>query len=228
VHEAQWTEPIDEALVAKDLAPGQPLVDAAYIDAELLVTSRDKRGIELLGPARPNTSWHTRLDGAYTLDQFKVDWDQPQVRCPTGKVARSWNNKTLASGAEAIRVRCAMADCGVCESRALCTRSKKRPRVLQLPPQDQYEALQAARAWSTSDQGKQLYARRAGIEGTVSQGVRAYGLRRSRYRGLAKTHVQHVATAVAITVDRIVAWLEGQPQTKTRTSRFAALQPRAA
>jgi transposase len=157
-----------------------------------------------------------------------VDWGQQHVQCPKGKASRSWKKKTLASGGEAIRVRFAMADCGVCESRALCTHSKQRPRVLQLPQQEQYEALQAAREWATSDHGKQLYARRAGLEGPLSQGVRAYGLRRSRYRGLAKTHVQHVATAVAINVDRIVAWLDDRPQATTRTSRFAALQPKAA
>ena len=32
-HEAQRTETIEEALLAKDMAPGQHLVDAASIDA---------------------------------------------------------------------------------------------------------------------------------------------------------------------------------------------------
>lgn len=114
------------------------------------------------------------------------------------------------------------------ERRAWCTRSQQRPRVLQRPAREQYEALRAAREWSRSEPGQQRYARRAGLEGTVSQGVRAYGLRRSRYRGLAKTHWQHVATAVAIKVDRIAAWLDGRPQAKTRGARFAALQPKAA
>ena len=74
-----------------------------------------------------------------------------------------------------------------------------------------------------SKEGKQLYAKRAGVEGTVSQGVRAFGLRRTRYRGLAKTHLQHVATAAAINLDRIVNWIDNIPRGKTPTSRFAAL-----
>ena len=69
------------------------------------------------------------------------------------------------------------------------------------------------------------YQQRAGVEGTLSQGVRAYGLRRTRYRGLAKTHLQHLATAAALNVDRLVAWLEERPCATTRTSRFAALAP---
>jgi hypothetical protein len=45
-----------------------------------------------------------------------------------------------------------------------------------------------------------LYATRAGVEGTISQGVRTIGLRRSRYIGQERTHLQHVATAAAINV----------------------------
>jgi transposase len=88
--------------------------------------------------------------------------------------------------------------CGPCPVRTDCTRAKHTGRRLRLPPQDQYEALQAAQTWSASEEGQQLYKRRAGVEGTLSQGVRAFGLRRTRYGGVAKTHLQHVAIAAAI------------------------------
>ena len=52
---------------------------------------------------------------------------------------------------------------------------------------------------------------RAGVEG-----VRACGIRRSRYVGLAKTTLQRVFTAVGINAVRIVAWLDGQARAKTR------------
>jgi hypothetical protein len=55
--------------------------------------------------------------------------------------------------------------------------------------------------------------------------VRAFGLRQTRYQGLEKTHLQHVAIAAAINIDRIVAWLDERPRATTRTSRFAALAP---
>src|SRR2546422_9136553 len=53
-------------------------------------------------------------------------------------------------------------------------------------------------------------------------------LRRTRYWGLEKTHLQHVAIAAAINIDRLVAWLDERPRAKTRTSRFAALAPACA
>ena len=92
-------------------------------------------------------------------------------------------------------------------------------------PREQYEALQEARQRLESEAGKQLYNRRAGIEGTISQGVRAFEMRQTRYRGLAKTHLQHIATAAAINLDRLVAWFDDVPREVTRTSRFAALAP---
>ena len=64
---------------------------------------------------------------------------------------------------------------------------------------------------------------RAGIESTLSQGVRAFGMRRSRYIGLAKTGLQQVCTATAMNVSRVVTWLDGTPRAKTRVTRFATL-----
>jgi hypothetical protein len=52
--------------------------------------------------------------------------------------------------------------------------------------------------------------------------VRTCGLRRSRYIGEAKAHLQHIATA-AINVTRISYWLAERPREVTRTSAFAKL-----
>lgn len=79
------------------------------------------------------------------------------------------------------------------------------------------------RAYLESEEGRQLYAKRAGIEGTLSQGVRVCGLRRSRYIGLTKTHLQQVASAAALNLDRLAAWFMHRPRAQTRVSRFAAL-----
>jgi DDE family transposase len=65
---------------------------------------------------------------------------------------------------------------------------------------------------------------RAGIEGTHAQGMRRCGLRQSRYIGLARTHLQHIATAAALNVVRMGEWLAGTPHAKTRCSPFAALK----
>jgi transposase len=223
VHEAQCTEPIQQALIAKDLPPSEHLVDAAYIDAALLVTSREAHGIVLRGPTRPNSSWQSQTDGGYTVEHFSIDWERQQVHCPQGKTSGSWAERVDHTGSPYIQVRFRQQDCRACEVRAFCTRATRAPRSLKLHPQAQFAALQAARVWYRSEEGQQSYQRRAGVEGTLSQGIRAFGLRAARYRGLTKAHLQHVATAAAINVERLVAWLNERPRAKTRISRFAAL-----
>jgi transposase len=223
VHEVNCTADIHQALVKKQLPPKDHIVDAAYIDAHLLIQSRQDQAIALVGPPRTNPSWQAKLEGGYDLDQFSVDWERQQVRCPQGKLSSAWSEQVSPSGAPSVSVHFLSSDCGPCPSRGLCTRAARGGRHLKLLPQAQYEALKEAREHHASEEGKQEYARRAGIEGTLSQGVRAFGLRATRYWGESKTHLQHVATAAAINVDRIVNWLDDMPRAQTRISRFAAL-----
>jgi len=61
------------------------------------------------------------------------------------------------------------------------------------------------------------------VEGTIAQGTRSHGLRRSRYVGLAKTHLQHLLTAAAMNVVRMLRWLAGEVKAATRSSAFARL-----
>lgn len=70
-------------------------------------------------------------------------------------------------------------DCRACPARARRTRSTKQGRHLKLPARPLYEALQEMRSYIESEERRRLYAWRAGIEGTISQGVRAFGLRRA-------------------------------------------------
>ena len=223
VHEARCTAAIHQALLDKGLVPGEHLVEAAYIDAELLVRSRQELAIDLVGPPRPNPTWQGKIEGGYTIDRFEVDWDEQRVRCPEGKLSSAWSRQTDQAGTSSISVWFRKADCAACPAQRLCTRAKHQARHLKLQPRAEYEALKAARERLTNKEGRRLYARRAGIEGTLSQGVRAFGLRRARYHGLARTHLQHVATAAAINLERLAAWFQAVPRAATRTSRFAAL-----
>ena len=88
---------------------------------------------------------------------------------------------------------------------------------------EHHQALQEGRVRQKDALFWETYRSRSGREGTISQGVRAFGMRRSRYRGTQKTHFQHLMCATCINLIRALAWLEGQPLAQTRSSRFAAL-----
>jgi transposase len=118
-------------------------------------------------------------------------------------------------------------DCTPCPSRSQCTRSKQEPRIIGLLPREQHEELQATRREQGSEEFRSRYAARAGIEGTHEQAIRRCGLRRCRYIGEAKAHLQHLLTAAAINLVRLSEWWAGTPLSRTRRSRFASLQPAA-
>jgi transposase len=122
-----------------------------------------------------------------------------------------------------IHTEFARRECLSCASRPLCTRAKSEGREMTLRPRERHEALQAARVQQETAEWKAESAMRAGIEGTLSQGVRGFGLRRYRYIGLAKARLQHMATATAINVYRLSDWLGGVPRVATRASRFRRL-----
>jgi transposase len=95
---------------------------------------------------------------------------------------------------------------------------------LGLQEREQHEALQAARHRQTTEAFQRQYVPRAGIESTLAQGIRRSGLRQTRYSGLAKTYLQHLATAAALNFVRLEEWLAGTPRARTRCSSFAALK----
>ena len=223
VHEAQCTALIQEALNKRPLTPREHIVDAAYVGAALLVKSAHEHRITLVGPPRPKAGWQNKVAGAYGYDQFTVDWERQPVQCPQGKWSLPWRERRDPSRDPWFAAHFRTQDCAACPTRSLCTRSPRQARFCKLLPREQHEALQQARAMHATEAGQKRYARRAGIEGTISQSVRSFGARRTRYRGLPKTHLQQVITAVAINVRRIVAWFDEVPKATTRTSHFAAL-----
>ena len=97
-------------------------------------------------------------------------------------------------------------------------------RTLLLRSRAHHEALQWTRTQLSTEEGRKEYQKRAGVEGSLSQGVRRSGMRQTRYCGKAKTHLQHVAIAAGLNVIRAVDHLNAQPLAKTRVSRFAQLR----
>ena len=216
-------ETIHPALAAKGLLPHVHLVDCGYTDAVTLVTSPQEYGVTVMGPVAAAPSWQAREGTGFDNAAFTIDWEAHTATCPRGKHSRKWQPDQDVTGKDVIQIRFAKKDCQACVARPACTRAKTEPRTLTVRTQVYHEALQAARRHQTTAEFKEHYADRAGIEGTLSQAVRAFDLRRSRYIGLAKTHLQHILSAVAINVVRVMTWVTDPHPTKPRVSPLAAL-----
>ena len=219
---------IQAALAQRELVPKQQAVDAAYMEAAVLVQSREQYGIDLVGRVQEDTSWQARAGQGYAAADFQIHWEQERVLCPAGKESVGWHEKWSKGEAahprrRVIQVHFSQQECGACPGRAACTRTAKAGRRLTLLPEAPYEALRAARAREQTPEFAAAYAVRAGIEGTHSQGVRQCGMRRSRYVGLSKVHLQNVLTATALNFVRLGHWLRGTPRAQTRRPAFARL-----
>jgi transposase len=225
VSDIDMTAPIHQALADKGLLPAAHLADAGYVDADLLISSHRDHEIDLVGPVRPDTSWQAKAGQGFDVPAFTIDWEARTVICPEGQTSFDWVPSRDSWGNDTIHIGFHRKTCAACPSRSLCTRSKTGPREITVRPQPQHEALQEVRRNQETEAWRARYGKRAGVEGTVSQAVRVFGLRRCRYLGLAKTRLQHIFTALALNVVRLDAWLTGQPLAKTRRSVFASLKP---
>jgi transposase len=221
----ELTEMIHASLATNKLLPQEHLLDSGFISSHLLMTSKDKE-IELIGPVKDDYSWQAQANQGFAAVDFKVDWDKKQVICPQGKTNRIWKQQKAygVKSTASISVEFRREDCFVCPAKELCTKAKAAGRSLSLrPSQEQHEAMLKARDYQLTEEFKERYKSRAGIEGTISQAVRRSDIRQARYRGLAKTHLQHVLTTLSLNFIRVANWFEAKPLAQTRVSRFSAL-----
>ena len=219
VADVEMTGPVQDALEAAGLAPGEHLLDAGYTSAAGLLAA-GARGITVTGPVQAGGS-RGQAPG-YTLAAFRIDWDRHQATCPQGATSSTWHPVTQ-HGTPKITVRFPAATCQACPARPQCAPTTRRGRSLSLHPRDLHETLQQARAAQATQPWKDRYKTRAGIEGTIWQATHTTGIRRARYLGLARTRLEHCAAAAAINLIRLDAWWTSRPPDRTRTTHLHRL-----
>jgi hypothetical protein len=229
VHTTPATDPdvtattdIQDKLIARDLAPGEHLMDAGYPSATNFAASAE-RHITLIAPVVTTTGRNAKK-GTFTPADFTIDWDAGQATCPAGALSRSM--RPDARGLVTFRFR--VRDCRPCPLRAQCTRAANPNlgRSITIHPEPVHEArMNAHRAQQgeNAESWAKVYNIRAGIEGTVSQAVRGPDLRHSRYRGLDKAHVQNVMIGMALNITRLGAHYQAAPPPARRPTRIHQL-----
>jgi hypothetical protein len=225
VPDARMTEQIHATLAGRDLLPAEHYLDSGYPSAALVVDSLRCWGVTLVTPLLADTSRQAKAGAGYDRASFTIDFDTEQAICPQGQKSTWWNPVTQR-GTDAIVIKFAAATCRGCPVRELCTRSTspKVGRQLTVPPREIHDAQSTARATQDTPGWQARYARRAGVEGTIRQGVAVTGMRRARYRGLPKTQLEHVFSATALNLIRLDAYWNGHALDRSRTSHLTRLE----
>jgi hypothetical protein len=182
--------------------PPVQYVDGAYVSAQKLAEVQAE-GRELIGPAQPAP----QKDGRFSTEDFQVHVEERRAVCPAGKTHTQCSRlEEEATGKVSFRFEFGV-QCHDCPLRAQCLGQEQRHRTLVVG--EHHTVLQARRQEQQTDAFKQRMKHRNGIEGTQSELVRGHGLRRARYRGLAKVKLQNYFIAAACNVKRWIrreAW----------------------
>jgi transposase len=194
--------PTIHAALQRGLLPGTHHVDTGILAAARLVEGQDDYGVDLLGPTRLDDHWQAREGAGFDARPCQIDGAQQHASCPVGKTSTGWTPAVDHRGNAVITVKGSTQDGRRCDQLTQCIRSQKRypRRTLTIRPQRPYQALQAAWQRDATEAFQAEYARRAGIEGTISRGVRAARLRRTRDLGLTRVRLGHMLTAVGLNV----------------------------
>lgn len=190
---------IQVRLSAQETLPGEQYGDQSYISGQNIAESA-ALGIDLVGKPRADT--HTRE--GFRQSDFQIDEAKRQVSCPGGETSSVWSERSNETGRpKAVEVRFDGPTCQACRFFGKCTNSEKG-RSLEL---NAYRAvLEARREEAQSEAYREKQHLRAGIESAISELVRGYGLRHSRYRGKRKLVLQCLFTALAANLRRLARW----------------------
>jgi transposase len=152
----------------------------------------------------------------FTQDDFKYDAESNTVICPAGCVSRC-GRKDLVLTEEVKRkgfiFQFTPQQCVGCELKPKCfnSNSKIHGRCVHISYYDPY--YQQMKARMESEEGKEAYRQRYRIEHKVADLARWCGMRRSRYRGLARAKIHTLMAAIVSNVKRMARLLWEIPET---------------
>jgi len=203
----------EQAAMGLEKPPVQ-YVDGAYVSAEKLAAVQAE-GRSLIGSAAsaPNNN-----GGRYTTEDFQIEVEQRQAICPAGKENTQCSRlEESARGKVTYRFEWS-THCGDCPLRERCVGPEQKHRTLVVG--EHHRALQSRRREQKTEAFAQQMKHRNGIEGTQSELVRAHGLRRARYRGLAKVQLQNYFAGAACNIKR---WINRQRWERAQAGMERAL-----
>lgn len=197
-HDSPELPSIQKRLADRGIKPAEQYVDQGYVSGEHIYSSQ-KAGTTLMG--KPLADTHS---GLFRQNAFEIDETAQKAMCPNGKMNSGWSETSKSDWpANKVVIRFSGTDCQDCPFFNHCTTNPKG-RSLELHP---YRAVLAQRRKEAQQPGFQEKLQlRAGIEATISELVRGYGLRYCRYRGKMKLRLQNCFTAIAANLRRLARW----------------------
>jgi hypothetical protein len=198
--------------------PPKMYVDAGYVSARKLAEAQEQ-GTELIGPA-PGPP---RKAGRFSAEDFTVEIQKRQAVCPAGKTSTQCSElKAKKTGRISYRFEWS-THCHECPLREKCLGKKDQQKHRTLLVGEHHDLLQARRREQKTKEFQQRCHPRNALEGTMSELGRGHGMKRARYRGLAKVSLQNLFIGAACNVKRWIRRVQWDLQQASRSAEAVLL-----
>jgi Transposase DDE domain/Transposase domain (DUF772) len=197
MHDQDALEPALDDADQRGLKPKELLADSHYGSNECLAKGR-QRQVEIISPAMTAKG---KRQGKLTLEDFELDDQGRVVRCPNGQ-------EPIETSVADVRIQVLFdpVACQACPRRDDCPaaavgRSERRwqynhDRVKQ----------RERRLYDASEEFRQRYRWRAGIEATMSRFKHQMRMARLRVRGMAKVTYAAMLRALGLNIFRVATY----------------------
>jgi len=180
--------------------PAEVLVDAGYVSAPALIKA-DAGGYALIGPMPAPPHSKTRFGS----DSFLVDIPDRLAVCPAGNASSECsriNDAKYAQYGARYYFAWPAKTCAACPLREQCLSKKNKLAYRALEVNEHHMTVQARRDLCKTPVYQISMRKRNAVEGSHSELMRGYGMRRCRYKGRLKTELQSQFTATACNLRR--------------------------
>ena len=185
--------PAIEDAQSKELAPTELLADTLY-GSDSNIEQAKELGVTVIAPVMG------KKEGAMPLSAFTFDDNNLITACPEQQVPQR-----IKSDKGVTTVIFNKALCDVCPRQSECL-VKREKKNCTLTYDDKAVRLTRRRAEEKSDEFKDSYRYRSGVEGTMSDLDRMTGLKHLRVRGMPQVCLAATMKATGLNILRIVAF----------------------
>lgn len=197
MHDQDALAPALDDTDSRHISPQELLADSHYGSTECLEKA-ENRGVKIISPAQTAKG---AKQGKLTLEDFVLDDEGRVLSCPAGHAP------VETSIAEArLQVLFDSVVCEVCPHKARCPAAAVgRPSTRY---QYTHERVQhrVRRRHETSDEFRDRYRWRAGVEATMSRFKHQMGMAHLRIRGMKRVTFTALLRALGLNIHRVAAW----------------------
>ncbi len=195
-HDGHALQPAIDNLDERNNKPDELLADTHYGD-DANVTQAKEKGILIIAPVAGKKTDKDYTNFHFELDTFNV------IKCPNGhspmNINRKKNNEITAEWHKKYCDKCPLKD-------KCITNKSKKGRKLKYT--EKIIRLSIRRTYQESDDFKDKYRYRAGIEATNSRFIHQTGARRVRYRGGERIDFAETMKSLGINMFRVAKYLD--------------------